>query len=204
MTKETTLNTTEVFVDAYNVIRDGDVMLLAAACSYEQARELLRNECRAYLVHHPDHLLYLVFDGDSSVPCQLEKSRGQLINEKHSIREIFSETGVTADQWIIQFIKKQPPLIGSVVVTRDIDLIQSCFILGVPHVSPHEFFSECRKTIKHKKLHPNGSKKKGKPKQKSTHHRATVDDEKSLSGGKKENINREISEAFSDLLDETL
>lgn len=137
-----------IFVDGYNVIGTDPVLDHLKAQGLEIARETLRRDCNHYVSRHPSHILFIVFDGDSSIIALPEKTTGQFLNERRAVREVFTETGQSADQWILQMASDFLPDNGVVIVSDDTELVTEGAIKGLSRIPCEVFLKECRRSVK--------------------------------------------------------
>lgn len=187
-----------IFIDAYNVLCNDPV--LSQQPGLEQSREHLRMMCRQYLAGHPGHIIYLVFDGDSSVGLVPEKSINQMLNEKRGVREVFTQSGETADDWIIRIISRLFPPENLFVVTRDRELKDAVSTYGIQTISPDNFLAlpePCATQPKRRRQSGQDAK--------LTHAVAPESGkDKVISPDKVRDIDRELGEYFADHLDKPL
>jgi predicted RNA-binding protein with PIN domain len=185
-----------IFIDAYNVICHDPV--LSQQPGMEQSREHLRTICRQYLASHPGHIIYLVFDGDSSVGLVPEKSMNQMLNEKRGIREVFTQSGETADDWIIRLISRLFPPENLFVVTLDRELRDAVAAHGVQTILPDNFLvspvAGANQPDRQRKSVPDAKSALGRAPEK----------DKEIPPDKARDIDRELGEFFADHLDTPL
>lgn len=137
-----------IFIDAYNLIGSDPVLNRLKTQGLELARETLRRDCGHYASRHPSHILFVVFDGDSSIGALPEKTTGQFLNERRAVREVFTATGQSADQWILKMASDFLPDNGIVIVSDDTELVMEGAMKGLSRVTCVEFLKECRRSVK--------------------------------------------------------
>lgn len=176
-----------IFVDGYNVIGTDPVLNRLKAQGLEIARETLRRDCNHYVSRHPSHILFIVFDGDSSVVALPDKTTGQFLNERRAVREVFTETGQSADQWILQMASDFLPDNGIVIVSDDNDLVMEGVMKGTSRIPCEVFLKECRRSLKRRRAG-------------AGRNRHSVEAGESIRNSRM--ITDELIEKFSDSLDE--
>ncbi|MGB3975940.1 MAG: NYN domain-containing protein [bacterium] len=181
-----------IFIDAYNFIFQDPV--LSKQPVLEQARDMLRMLCSQYHESYPGHIIYLVFDGDSSVGLIPEKSKNQILNEKHGIREVYTQSGETADDWIVNLTAHIFPPDNLFVVTGDIELSNAVVAHGVKAIPPEKFFKKTHKSRK--------SRQKSQGLDHSSSPGSQSVEQVSISPNKARKIKDELRELFADQLDE--
>lgn len=180
-----------IFIDAYNYIFQDP--FLSKQPTMEQARDVLRELCGHYHETYPGHVVYLVFDGDSSIGLVPEKSKNQILNEKRGVREIYTESGETADDWIIKITAQIFPSDNLFVVTGDIDLSNAVAMHGAKIIPPEKFFK--------KKYRNNNPRRKDKGSSQSFSPRGQLEESDVVSTKSVRKIKDELSELFADQLD---
>jgi predicted RNA-binding protein with PIN domain len=198
-----TIENARLFIDAYNLVCNDPA--LSSQGTLEQSRELLRSKCGRYLSNHPGHVIYLVFDGDSSVGAVPDKSKNQLLNEKQGVREVFTVSGETADEWIVRLVGNLFPAENFFVITRDIELIRSVADFGVENIIPDDFLALTEEAGYTKRGKITGKRRSAKADAKCGHSsESNPAHDKKLAADKARQIDQELSEAFADNMDKPL
>ncbi|MBN1879060.1 NYN domain-containing protein [bacterium] len=184
-----------LFIDAYNVIGTDAHLNRLKTQNLELARELLRKECGRYATLYPGHILYIVFDGDRTLSETPDQSAGRLLNERLAIREVFTNDGQTADEWILFMAAQVMPGNRIVIVTNDIDLMHEGMMQGMSRISVEVFMAECRKSGKKRNTGRSTSLGRGG--------RRDADPSRKNPGpGCSQQINEELKRTFFDSLDD--
>lgn len=104
---------TIVVLDGYNVMHRDPDFRSALADELSAARQRLIRKCAEWLAMHRNVAeLYVVFDGNSSV----SGTRREAVDQ---VRVVYTETGESADDWILSFVRRAGDASDYVVVSDD-------------------------------------------------------------------------------------
>jgi len=184
---------TVVFVDAYNLIHADPMLTDALATKPEIARDHLRTLCRGYIRNHPEHMVCLVFDGDSSVGKVPHVSRSQAVSQRDGIREIFTGSDESADRRILLESRNLSGRMPCIVVSNDTEVIDTCRMNGAEILSPASFLDQSHHTRKrraHRLRQPGAG--------------SSVSPDKQINPRQAEDIESEMEALFGDAMDEPL
>jgi predicted RNA-binding protein with PIN domain len=157
-----------VVVDGYNVIFRTPGLKGLMERSREQARNALLRRCGAMIAARRDVWRYcVVFDGDSSV-------FGDSEGAAPGVTAIYSRSGETADDRILQLLDEQPRDCDCVVVTDDAEVAGRSRQRGADVLSVGQFIGPA----------PSGPR--------NPLPAAGGDDKNSLSAAEQQEINREL------------
>ncbi len=193
------LENARLFIDAYNLVCNDP--FLCSQGTLEQSRELLRSKCNRYISYHPGHVIYIVFDGDSSVGAVPDKSKNQILNEKQGVREVFTVSGETADEWIAGLAGSLFPAENLFVITRDTELIRMVAEFGAKIIIPDDFLA-LTESAGYKKRGKITGKRRGKKSGGLSDTPAVKD--KRIDPESARKIDQELSKAFADKIDQPL
>ena len=193
-----------LLVDAYNVIHADSVLKTAFDEKPELARNQLRSMCRYFRSKNQrgnrgQLQVCLVFDGDSTVGHITEKSREKVLSERDGVREVFTATGVKADNWILEKVRSREAAEGSWVVSSDLEVIQETRVAGAYALSPAEFVKQSRPAAPRPNVRKTGSKTK-----RTGSNGTGPKRDKLLNQKQREEIISEFEEMFGDDLDQPM
>jgi predicted RNA-binding protein with PIN domain len=125
-----------IIVDAYNTIHQIPALRRRLQQSLEGARETLIRLCAAWLSGRRDVAGFrLVFDGDSSVVHPD-------VHMKHGIQSIYTRSGETADERIVEMVAGAVAPSRCLVVTADREVSSRVQAQGAVVIPPLLFFEK--------------------------------------------------------------
>lgn len=170
---------TVMIVDGYNVIHRVPVLRERLPDGLEAARRGLIQYCTEWMTRRRDvYLFFVVFDGDTSV-------HGSDIGGAPGVRMIFTRSGESADDRILQLVQERESISRCVVVSDDLYVTRGSKgqATETEIMTANQFLAVLRETI------PDDNSAGGRPS-------ATGDDKGVLTPAQTKAINDELKRAW--------
>ncbi len=132
---------TVMIVDGYNVIHRVPVLRDRLPDGLEAARRGLIQYCTEWMTRRRDvYLFFVVFDGDSTV-------HGEDVGGAPGVRMIFTRSGESADDRILQLVQERESISRCIVVSDDLYVTRGSKGQATEIMTANQFLAVLRETV---------------------------------------------------------